>query len=54
MKNLKNQLKKTKVVDSFQYRITIEDNDEKYIMDVNEFQMNSELGELIDFLENKC
>jgi hypothetical protein len=56
IKNMKfeesNQNKKG--VDCFQYHIIIEDDNQKYVIDANENQMNSELRILVDFLEKKC
>ncbi len=43
-----------KEADCFQYHIIIEDDNQKYVIDANENQMDSELGILVDFLENKC
>lgn len=58
VKNIKNMkldksVKKAKIEDSFQYHISIEEEDEKCVLETNEFQMNSDIRVLIDILEKK-
>lgn len=59
LKNIKNMKfeesnQKKKGADCFQYHIIIEDDNQKYVIDANENQMDSELRRLVDFLEKKC